>query len=267
MGVENICLKEAAHLVRRDPKYWIMVSHMYLAGLKTPLQSRVFRAAYFFCRHLDDVLDGDREISGDPENYVCTILDGMDGKNRAPKIVDLYKFVIGKLGNNGMDNPQRDFREIIGVMLFDYARSKDRRVLTRQELEHYFNRTFVPVLNISLQIAESELRGNDLPGMVSTMGHLYSIRDMQIDLSRGIINVPQEELELSGLNGSVSYGGFHKNGHLSRWMDCEVREYRRVLNDCKDRLSGERDRSSRRICFPLIGAMERYCERYLRGKE
>lgn len=267
MGVEAICLNEASHLVRRDPKYWKIVSHMYLAELRNPLQSRVFRAAYFFCRHIDDVLDGDRKITDNPEGYVHSIIAGMDGKGNAPRIVDLYEFAISKLGGNGADNPQRDFRRVIDVMLFDYERARDRRVLTKRDLNNYFSNTFVPVLNISLQIGDSNLRGCDVPEIVSTMGHLYSIRDLEVDLSKGIVNIPQEELELSSLKSSISYEGVCSDSHLLRWMDCEVREYRRILSSCRGRLTERGDGSSKRICFPLVGAMERYCERYLRGKE
>lgn len=265
MGVEIICLQEAAHLVRRDPKYWVGVGHMYLAGLRNPLRSRTFRAAYFFCRHIDDVLDGDRDISGDPEDYVHSLLEGMDGKDHAPKIVSLYHFVIDRIEDSGANNLQQDFKDLIDVMIFDYERSKDGRILTKKELDDYFSRTFVPGLNISLQIGGSRLRGSDLPEMVSTMGHLFSIRDMKMDLSRRVINIPQEELELSGLSGLISYDEVHRDSHLSRWMDCEVRKYRGVLNKCRDRLKREGDKSSRRICFPLVRSMERYSERYFRG--
>jgi len=266
MGVETICLQEAIHLVRRDPKYWIVVIHMYLAGLRNPVQSRVVRAAYFFCRHTDDVLDGDRKISEDPEYYVYSILKGMYKGNRTPKIVSLYHFVIDRIGSNGVDNPQQDFRDVIGVMLFDYERSKDRRVLTKKELDAYFSRTFVPVLNIGLQIGNSRLRGSDLSEMVLTMGHIYSIRDMKKDLPRGVINIPLEELELSDLSDSLSYDSVCNDSHLLEWMNSEVREYSGVLNDCRDRLKKEGDQNSRRICSPLIGAMERYCEKYFRGR-
>ena len=241
MGIERICLQEAIHLAKRGKKYWVNVGLMYLAGLKNPLQSRVFR---------------------DPEDYVHSIMEGMNGKKGAPRIVNLYDFVMERIENNGTDNPIKDFRELIEVMLFDYTRSKERRVLTKQELEDYFARTFIPALNIALQIGESKMRGCDLPEMILIMGHLYSIRDMQVDLSRGIINIPYEELELSGLNGSFSYQDVRKNGHLSIWMDCEVKEYGRILNDCRDKLNREGDLGSRRICFPKIWAMERYCKKY-----
>lgn len=266
MGIETICLQEAAYLIRRSPKYWVVVGHMYLSGLRNPLQSKVFRAAYFFCRHIDDVLDGDKEISGDPRDYVHTILEGMNGGTQTPKIVDLYEFVIGQMGNNGTHQLQSDFKRVIEVMLFDYERSKERRVLTKQELDDYFVRTFVPVLNISLQIGESELRGNDLLEIVLTMGHIYSIRDLSIDLPRGVINIPQEKLELSGRGCYVSYDTVLNDSNLLGWMDGEIRKYHKILAAGRDRLEEAGDKGSRRICFPLIGAMERYCKRYLRER-
>lgn len=264
MGIKTICLQEAAHLVRRGPKYWIVVSHMYLNGLTNPMRAKIFRAAYFFCRHIDDVLDGDRKISSDPEEYVNSILKGMNEKINTPKIVNLYHFVIDHIKTNGTSNPQKDFRNIINVMLYDYKRSKDKQILTKKELDNYFSKTFTPVLNISLQIGNSKLRGKDLLDMAYAMGHLYSIRDMKIDLSRRIINIPKEELILSELTGLISYDKVCKNTHLSKWMNLEVDKYHKILFTLKEKLKNKNDKNSIKICAPLIRSMESYCRKYFK---
>ncbi len=270
MGIETICLQEAAHLIKRDLIRSGVVSCMYLAGIINPTQAKICRSAYFFFRHIDDVLDGDRKISTDPKDYVHSILEEINGNNHGPKIIELYNYFMERIEDykRDGDNPEEDSRKIIEIMLFDYQRSKEKTVYSRRELEEYFKRVYVPVMNISLMIARSQLRGKNIPEMVSIIGHLYSIRDMEIDLPRGIINIPIEELEQSGLKEDdyIDYTSVKNDSDLSRWIDCEVGDYYDFLTYYKHKLKQQGDRGSRRICFPLIRGMKYFCMGYFRRK-
>ncbi|PIN73759.1 hypothetical protein COV20_06080 [Candidatus Woesearchaeota archaeon CG10_big_fil_rev_8_21_14_0_10_45_16] len=266
MGVESICLREAAHLVKRSPKYWHLVGKLYLEGLANPHSAKVFRAAYFFCRHIDDVLDGDRSVTVNPEAYVRDILSAVENGHQGPPIVELYKFAIGPIKEMATetDDPKSYFIRVIkDAMLFDFERAKERRVLTRDEIEQYYDDTFTPVTNIALIIAGSQQRIRDVPEMVTTQGHIYTIRDLTRDLEQGIINVPSEELQEAGLNGKhLSYDVVRRNPVLSSWMDNEVERYSGELKVAREKLS---DAASRKVCFPLIWQMNTYCKLYQLG--
>ncbi len=260
MGVELLCLQEARHLVNRSSKYWIAVGPLYASTVITPMTAQVARAAYFFCRHIDDILDGDRIIPY-PREYVSSIQKGMEGDS-GPRIVDLYKFVM-----NRVDGVENDFRELIDMMLFDYDRSLEKRILTGQELRDYYRRLFFPVFDIGFRVVGSSLRGNDVSDMVEVLGRLYSIRDMEEDLSKGVINIPKEEIKQSGVY-DLSYTIVRSNSHLLRWMNVEVYKQSQELSRQKSvlRTIGNDNgiwKSGIWVCLLLIGAMERYSKRYL----
>lgn len=266
MSVEKICKKETRALIL-SPKYWPLLLNFYWKSLKNTLPVQVFRASYFFCRHIDDVLDGDRYISSDPEQYVQDILKAMKIGHGGPEITELYRFATCHLVNmtlNG-EKPEEHFRRVVqDAMLFDYQRAEERRVLTRQELEEYYQNTFAPVLDLALIIAGSSLRSKDIPEAISTQGHLYSIRDLDKDLPRGVINIPREELALSGIETitPLEKKDILRDSHLSRWLKKEVARHHKQLKPLRMRL---RDEGSREVCLPLIHEMDLFCRLHTLG--
>ena len=260
MGVESICFVEAMHLVRRSPKYWLGTPQMYLASLRNPEQARVFRAAYFFVRHIDDVLDGDRHVQEKPSSYVGSILEMMANSETSPsiQIVELYNFVIGEIDSlkRDGDDPKADFERVIKAMFFDYERSKNPKVFGYKDLERYYSETFAPVINISLIILGSSLRARDMPVMVSAQGHLYSVRDMKKDLKQRIVNIPKEELENASLNGHLSYRDLVRNPRIRHWFFEEVEHYSALLSSYKDELLRDGDPAAQKLCLPLITGMK-----------
>ncbi|MDP3758835.1 MAG: hypothetical protein Q8Q86_03880, partial [Candidatus Daviesbacteria bacterium] len=71
MKPEFVVVKEAIALLKRAPsKYVRNVVGMYLLSTKGSEMGSVFRSGYYFVRHVDDVLDGDRQVSSDPLDYV-----------------------------------------------------------------------------------------------------------------------------------------------------------------------------------------------------
>ena len=103
--------------------------------------------------------------------------------------------------------------------------------------------------------------------MVLYMGHLYSIMDMKDDLSKDIINIPKEELILLELNNTISYDKVRKNQDLKILMDNEVNTYNNILKEFKLRLQYMGDKNSRKVCLPLVGAMNSFCNKYSKIKD
>lgn len=265
MGVETICLRESADLAKRSIKYWHLVSKLYLEGLKDPHSAKVFRAAYFFCRHIDDVLDGDRKITQDPEDYTRSILHSMEYETKGPEIMELYRFAIGPITEMAKesDDPKANFIKVIrDAMLFDYHRSKSKRVLTEDQLERYYEDTFVPVMDIAFIIAQSNQRSSDIPEIISTQGHIYSIRDLRRDLDQGIVNIPKNVLTEAGFTRAPSFEQVVSNPSLASWRSSEVERYQSELRIAKEKIS---DSASRKVCLPLIWQMQAYCKLYQWG--
>jgi len=73
----------------------------------------------------------------------------------------LCKFAIDSLKKitDKKEDPESYFIDVIEkAMIFDYERARERRVLTKNELEQYYKNAFAPVINIALMITKSQLR-------------------------------------------------------------------------------------------------------------
>ena len=78
---------------------------------------RLARATYFFIRHVDDVLDGGRNSTGDPLSYVLDMRSQIaTGDFRgSPPIVDLAQYALVGLGGRAQkdDDPKQDILDAV----------------------------------------------------------------------------------------------------------------------------------------------------------
>ena len=67
MGVEWENAREALRLAKKDtPSHITLVLGLYARSCKERELGQVARASYFFMRQMDDILDGDMQIRGNP---------------------------------------------------------------------------------------------------------------------------------------------------------------------------------------------------------
>jgi phytoene/squalene synthetase len=264
-SIEKICLDEAFKLVRREKAYLDLVIYMYLNSVIRPAKAKVFRAFYFFCRNVDDVMDGDRFIPGSRKDYGYKILAYMKGEQaeEVPEIVRLYDFALERM--NGMrlqqgDDPKRDSINIIESILFDFERSKSGRLLTHSELEEYYSLVFGSAINLSLIIAGSKLRREDVPQAVYGQGHLLSIKHLHQDIPRGTINIPHEILDAAGFNGCVSYDEVVNSETVREWIREEAATYHEKARELR-RLATNSDFGIKETCIPLSLNIARWANR------
>jgi len=84
--------------------------------------------------------------------------------------------------------------------MFDYHRAKERRLLSSEELETYYHHAFFPPVNLLLMGLGSKFRAEDVPELSYGQGRVYSVRDLETDWKRGVINIPKEVLDQSGMS-------------------------------------------------------------------
>ncbi len=194
--IERIASGEARNLLQRDyKKYGKVVTGLYIGG---PLPTfSLARAAYFFARHIDDILD-EQDVSDD---------SGLGQQYKLPRdlssllvsrhhIAQLGAYSLNELNQrkHAGDNPSDDMQRLLNAMYFDYHRAKEGRTLTIAELDQYFNDT-MRATNLMLIGVRSRYRQDaDFPDFASAIGATYSARDMAIDWKRGICNIPSEVL-------------------------------------------------------------------------
>lgn len=266
MRHELVVAREAAVLLRRDPaKYVRGVVGMYLLSTKGIELGSTFRSAYYFVRHIDDVLDGDRHVSSDPLGYVQDLRNQVETGNFR------NGFSMGTLARNAVvnmerkaklgDNPRADFLDAIDAIFFDHERSKQRVVLPEAEIDLYYRRAFGPVVNLTLIGINSSLRSPDVPAMSYGQGRVYSVRDFDQDWVRGTINVPKEVMASAGLTNLSELDEVKGSSEVKSWIQALLSSTKPELLELQKYLKTTPEKLTAAIFGGLIGPMLRIIEK------
>lgn len=262
MNVEFLCARESARLLRRDPKkYYTLISALYLGSLINFKTARLIRTGYLFVRHMDDVLDGDSRLDGHAPDYVDSIKHQIESCSftSSPKIVDLAEYFLRELEGRARqgDNPRQDLLDTIDAIVFDYQRARDRRVLSLSELETYYRDAFFPPVNLLLVGLGSRLRARDVPELSYGQGRVYSVRDLETDWERGVINIPMEVLDQSHLS-PVSQVESIKGSHVVRsWFSHELSRSKEELLRLRQELKEASEIIPYMLCNGVLKAIDR----------
>ena len=268
MGVESQAAIEAVKLLTRDPgKYGSLVAGLYLLSLRDREQGKLLRSSYLFFRHVDDFLDeSDGTEDGKKLPYVLNLRDQIENNNftRALKVSDLAEYALNALEKRARpnDSPRQDFLDGIDAIIFDYQRAKERRVLTSEELNKYYHDAFFPVVNLMLIGFESQFRADDIPALSYCQGRIFSIRDLEEDWKRGVINVPKEILDKAELTGESSIEDVKKSAAVSNWIRSELLKSKPELIAVKNRLQSSGEKIIPRACNGVIKTMEGLFAKY-----
>lgn len=261
-------LLEALRLLGRNPvKYARGVSGMYLLSIKGLELSQIARACFFFFRNQDDALDGDRQDIKDPLAHVLTCSKQIASAKFTgePKIINLAKFAIDRLQRKGKkgDDPRQNFLDEIDVILFDYHRSRIRKILTEKELKKYYQQTFFPVIDLMLIGLNSKLRAKDIAEFSFCQGRVYTIRDLDQDWKKGIINIPKEILTKAKLNPDSSVGEIKNSTVVKDYFRQQLLLCRRKLSTLEKKLARADESLTTRMCMGLINPLYKLNKRYL----
>ncbi len=257
LEIEWLCLREFLRLIRRDHKYLGLVLPMYSRTVYCPPRSQVLRAAYCFARLLDDVLDGDRPTAVDPENYVRRITEeiqsgGFSGSGIADR---LGCFVFDRVDRlcRQEDRPSHQILTLIDAMLFDYERAHTGMLLDSRELHTHHIRTFEAAQNVTLCIAGSDLRASDIPRLAQAQSCLYTLRDLEDDLSRGLVNIPLDVILRAKEQGAedMSYRSLTRTSAVIQWMMEESMRGSHAVGEAGIALAALSDRRARMVLRPL----------------
>lgn len=268
MGVERENAKEAFRLLKKEPpKHFSLVAGLYVLSCKEKELGKVARSSYFFFRHMDDLLDGDMRSSGNPLSYAMSVRQQIEERSFTgnPSIVDLAEYSIRTLEKRGRegDDPRQDFLTSVGTIIFDYERSKERKVLSEEELQNYYWNTFSPVVNILLIGLKSKFRAGDIPALSMSQGRLYSIRDLDTDWMRGTINIPKEILENTGLSADSTLQELKQNQSLQTWFRSQAEISLRELLPLQKQIKDSGEGLTFTICNRLIKWMIDFSEKQL----
>jgi hypothetical protein len=244
LRIEGLCLREFAHFARRHPRYLLIAAVLVR-------ETRLLRAAYCLAQHVDDVLDGDRKIKGDPEAYVQAVLRGLRGEAPfGPSVAEqLAEYVSGEMRSleTERDDPRGDLIQLFEVLLEDRRRMDARRALPAAELAELHRQTFFYSLNLAFILSGAKARAAEEPELIGAISWVSPVRDLRKDRKKGLINVPAEALE---------------RGTVGEWLRAEHERGAACIEALGARVAAVEDPRSRKILAAFHKALSAYERKY-----
>lgn len=224
LTIEVKALIEALRISCRHPRYFVIFSVMWIQGLVRPVKSRKSRWGYVFLQVIDDLLDGHRPSKENPYEIVSTYKKQFTSKTfPSTPWGHLMKGVASEFekGPATADGIQ-EIAKIIDNMMSDHKRMVQRQCWTEAQLQQHHRETFVPSLNLMIMSYGSPFRFHEFHCFVDAMGWCSMIRDIEDDLSRGLINIPQEVLNKGQVcldNKRINVAALLSNASIKAWLN------------------------------------------------
>lgn len=244
LQLEVLCLRELALFTRRHPRYLLTGLAIWGYSLRRWRETRLLRTGFCLAQHIDDVLDGDRPVSGDPVAYARGLLRGEPGP-----LAPLAASVLEELDRRG---GRETLEELVEVLIEDRRRMDARRTMSAAALAAHHRKTFRLSLDLTLLAAGSDLRAEDAPELVDALAWCSPVRDLEEDLAKGLINIPEEVLAQV-----PAHSGLLSAEPVQDWLRAEHRRGAEAI-----------DQLGRKACPPVLTAFHRalaayekkYCE-------
>lgn len=250
-SVEGVVLAEAIRLASKDSAKRQLVVGLYALSLKGLETGKIIRTSYFYVRHLDDLLDGEMEIEGEPLAYARERRKQIEtGKlTGGSAIDDLAKYALPRLERRAKpgDDPRAEFLTVIDAMMFDYSRRQGRQVIATDKLLAHYKKSVDPGINIFLIATGSSLRTNAISDYGKSLARLYNVRDLSKDWKLGIINVPREVLAEARITTDQSYKTLRKSSVVDQWLKAEVTDASAYLKQVMEQVLPTTDPLTRRV--------------------
>lgn len=265
-----VAFQSQTALVERNSKYFAITTALYLASTFNPF-ARIFSTrpvgvapglwtAYHFCREIDDIADGDKEL---PQGY-ATFSELQDALNTA---MDTNKYPPSGVGVllRGTVRDMREYHNVdvredlsafLDAMAYEQQRRLNKTISTREELYQLYQNSFGIPQNIAFIGAGSRVRSYDIPELAELQGRIYAVRDLSDELKHGIIFVPQEVLPL-GMTADQLCSDYHALPEIRAWIQEEISEGKRMIAKLREK---ELDKTGRIMVNFLVQGIERYIQ-------
>jgi hypothetical protein len=186
LHIELLCLSELAVFARRHRRYLFTGLTIWTYSIGRWSETRLLRAGFCLAQHVDDVLDGDRHVQGDAVTYVQGLLRG-----EPQRLAPVAAFVLSELDcRSGRDT----LHALVGLLIEDRERMNARRTMSAAALAAHHRATLARSLDLTLIAVGSGLRAHDAPSLIDALAWCSPIRDLEQDLAKGLINIPEEVL-------------------------------------------------------------------------
>jgi hypothetical protein len=265
--IEQLSLREFRHFARRHRRYLLLLPVMYGYALHRPQVGRALRAAYCLAQHLDDVLDGDRPINGDPAHYVAGLVRQIEGDEYDPTqpagVLAHYVMHYADRVQATGDDFRGDFLGLIEALQFDYDRRLARCSLPAANLLDQHRRTFHYSINLALILVQADFRATAVPNLIDAFSWCSPVRDLQEDLQNGLINIPAEVIETANrLNHPLDLPALLAAPAVQDWLAAEYRRGLTALDAAAIELAALKGRRGAVEAGAFRLALKQYAARY-----
>jgi phytoene/squalene synthetase len=208
---------------------------LYRASLGRFWERRILRTGFCLLQSVDDLLDGDRPSEQEPLYVVDQLVQELESRQfSSDPLSRLASAFVSDLERirNGRHDPLKDAVALIRQMQTDRRRVLKGNLMTEQQLREHHRRTFSLSLDLMLRAAGSPLRTSDCPALIDAFGWCSTMRDLEEDLSNGLVNIPQEVVDRARDQGvkDLSFQSLCLSDSVRDWMKRELVNAEKLLD-------------------------------------
>ncbi|MCA0428296.1 MAG: hypothetical protein LCH37_12755 [Bacteroidetes bacterium] len=238
MRAEWLVMQEFYLYSLRHPRYFVIALYLYLPSLFYFRKLSLFRLGFCMLQYLDDLADGDRLSKLSPERILEDALDQLHtenfSSNRFGRLADAFFYQANK-AQLPLSELKDKFIGLIRLLQLDYRRRVSLSRMPEQELLHHLNQTFSQSIDLAMIILKSNIRASQTPQLVKAFGICSLIRDLEDDLSIGIINLPLELIAHSE-GGEFPFNQL-KRSAIQTWLLQQFQDGKLAIDLCSVELN------------------------------
>jgi hypothetical protein len=227
VSIEALCFRECLRFSLRNRRYFVILVLLYGASLRRWRTMRAARFGYAFLQLFDDLMDGDRRSTDEPEKIaVATMAEWKSGRfagdDSLSRLGEAFHQSLGDA-----DEPKHDTLVLLDLMREDAARRLERRISSQAVLGKHLRSTFFHSVNLLFHGCGLKTRANDVPTLVEALAWCSVVRDFDDDASKGLFNVPSE---IAGDEGTHDIAG---QAAVKTWLESERARGPALLQACE----------------------------------
>ena len=103
-----------------------------------------------------------------------------------------------------------------------------------------------------------DLRARDVPELIDALGWCSTVRDLEEDLAKGLVNIPSEVVDRADVTAATSLSMLATDTHVRTWLNAEGERARKWLAQTEHRLADSANRRGARVLLRFSRSMEPY---------
>lgn len=180
---------------RPDSKLWVYC--IKLSEYIFPKKGELILGVNTIMRHLDDIADGDREP---PQgftrvNYLQRKRDFVTNPGNPEDDIDAYILHCTSLARSLGFDITEELNNFFTYFMFDAARLRTGQVFPRADLDNAYEACVRGTINGVSKVFGITSDNFDTLSIIGRVARIhYTLRDFDIDVAKGLVNIPLEEI-------------------------------------------------------------------------